>query len=215
MSCYSREGSDYSLSGGDYPDIPDFSNMRVNGSDTPDNVCRYCYKTLMENKCSKYGALGICANIAAESGFKPDVITWDGSTKSGQFGIGGGLCGFYRFGALPELARHAKKPSIADIEKLDNSIRNCGRLPLPTTPASQKNAKFIRENFCNFPYTLEQQVDYLISLINGRYSGIKTQSSPSDAALWWCKKYEKPAHVTDRWQQYGKTVMKYLKDLKS
>ena len=215
MSCYSREGSDYSLSGGDYPDIPDFSNMRVNGSDTPDNVCRYCYKTLMENKCSEYGALGICANIAAESGFKPDVITWDGSTKSGKFGIGGGLCGFYRFGALPELARHAKKPSIADIEKLDNAIRNCGRLPLPTTPASQKNAKFIRENFSNFPYTLKQQVDYLISMINGRYSGIKTQSSPSDAALWWCREYEKPACVTDRWQQYGKTVMKYLKGLKT
>ena len=133
-----------------------------------------------------------------------NLITWDGSKKSGKFGIGGGLCGFYRFGDLPALAQHAKKPSIADIEKLDETIRNCGKLPLPTTPASAKNAKFIRENFTNFPYTLKQQVDYLISIINDRYSDIKTQSSPSDAALWWCRKYERPACVTDRWQRYGK-----------
>ena len=93
---------------------------------------------------------------------------------------------------------------MADIEKLDEAIRNCGKLPLPTTPASAKNAKFIRENFTNFPYTLKQQVDYLISIINDRYSDIKTQSSPSDAALWWCRKYERPACVTDRWQRYGK-----------
>lgn len=184
--------------------------MRVNESNTPANVCKYCYKAFMECGCSQSGALGICANIAAESDFKPDLITWDGSKKSGKFGIGGGLCGFYRFGDLPALAQHAKKPSIADIEKLDEAIRNCGKLPLPTTPASSKNAKFIRENFTNFPYTLKQQVDYLISIINGRYSGIKTQSSPSDAALWWCRKYERPARVTDRWQRYGKTVTKYL-----
>ena len=184
--------------------------MRVNESNTPANVCKYCYKAFMECGCSKSGALGICANIAAESDFKPDLITWDGSKKSGKFGIGGGLCGFYRFGDLPALAQHAKKPSIADIEKLDETIRNCGKLPLPTTPASAKNAKFIRENFTNFPYTLKQQVDYLISIINDRYSDIKTQSSPSDAALWWCRKYERPACVTDRWQRYGKTVTKYL-----
>ena len=123
MGCYSIEGVNSSSSGGDYPNIPDFSQMRVNESKTPANVCKYCYKAFMECGCSKNGALGICANIAAESGFKPDVITWDGSTKSGQFGIGGGLCGFYRFGALPELAQHAKKPSIADIEKLDNGCK--------------------------------------------------------------------------------------------
>lgn len=210
MSCYSKEGADYSSSESNYPNIPDFSHMKVDESTTPANVCKYCYKAFMECGCSKYGALGICANIAAESGFKPDVITWDGNKKSGKFGIGGGLCGFYRFGALPALAQHAKKPSIADIEKLDYAIKNCGRLPLPTTPASDKNAKFIRENFSNFPYTLKQQVDYLISIINGSYSGIKTQSSPSDAALWWCREYERPACVTDRWQRYGNTVTKYL-----
>lgn len=211
MSCYSREGvADYSSSGDIYPDIPDFSHLKVDDSKTPANVCRICYNKFMANGCSKSGALGICANIAAESGFKPDIITWDGNKKSGKFGIGGGLCGFYRFGALPMLAQHAKNPSMADIEKLDNAIRNCGRLPLPTTPTSAKNAKFIRENFCNFPYTLEQQLDYLVSIINGSYSGIKTQSSPSEAALWWCKKYERPAVVTDRWQTFGKTVTKYL-----
>lgn len=210
MSCYSKEGVEDSSSESNYPNIPDFSQMRVNESNTPANVCKYCYKAFMECGCSQSGALGICANIAAESDFKPDLITWDGSKKSGKFGIGGGLCGFYRFGDLPALAQHAKKPSIADIEKLDEAIRNCGKLPLPTTPASAKNAKFIRENFTNFPYTLKQQVDYLISIINDRYSGIKTQSSPSDAALWWCRKYERPARVTDRWQRYGKTVTKYL-----
>ena len=167
MSCYSKEGVDDSSSESNYPNIPDFSQMRVNESNTPANVCKYCYKAFME-------------------------------------------CGFYRFGDLPALAQHAKKPSIADIEKLDEAIRNCGKLPLPTTPASAKNAKFIRENFTNFPYTLKQQVDYLISIINDRYSDIKTQSSPSDAALWWCRKYERPACVTDRWQRYGKTVTKYL-----
>lgn len=167
MSCYSKEGVEDSSSESNYPNIPDFSQMRVNESNTPANVCKYCYKAFMECGCSQSGALGICANIAAESDFKPDLITWDGSKKS-------------------------------------------GKLPLPTTPASSKNAKFIRENFTNFPYTLKQQVDYLISIINGRYSGIKTQSSPSDAALWWCRKYERPARVTDRWQRYGKTVTKYL-----
>ena len=173
MSCYSKEGVDDSSSESNYPNIPDFSQMRVNESNTPANVCKYCYKAFMECGCSKSGALGICANIAAESDFKPDLITWDGSKKSGKFGIGGGLCGLYRFGDLPALAQHAKKPSMADIE-------------------------------------LKQQVDYLISIINDRYSDIKTQSSPSDAALWWCRKYERPACVTDRWQRYGKTVTKYL-----
>ena len=152
MSCYSKEGVEDSSSESNYPNIPDFSQMRVNESNTPANVCKYCYKAFMECGCSQSGALGICANIAAESDFKPDLITWDGSKKSGKFGIGGGLCGFYRFGDLPALAQHAKKPSIADIEKLDDAIRNCGKLPLPTTPASNKNAKFIRENFTkNFP----------------------------------------------------------------
>lgn len=152
MSCYSKEGVEDSSSESNYPNIPDFSQMRVNESNTPANVCKYCYKAFMECGCSQSGALWICANIAAESDFKPDLITWDGSKKSGKFGIGGGLCGFYRFGDLPALAQHAKKPSIADIEKLDDAIRNCGKLPLPTTPASNKNAKFIRENFTkNFP----------------------------------------------------------------
>lgn len=211
MSCYSKEGVDYSSSEGTYPNIPDFSQLKVNESNTPANVCKKCYKAFTEVcHCSPSGALGICANIAAESGFKPDAISWDGSKKSGKFGIGGGLCGFYRFGALPMLAQHAKNPSIAKIEELDNAIRNCGKLPLPTTAASAKNAKFIRENFCSFPYTLEQQINYLVSVINNNYSGIKTQSSPSEAALWWCKNYERPAVVTDRWQKFGETVTKYL-----
>lgn len=36
MSCYCREeGVDYSSSGGTYPDIPDFSHLKVNESNTP------------------------------------------------------------------------------------------------------------------------------------------------------------------------------------
>lgn len=208
MSCY-KNTEEYLARGNNFPNIPDFSSLRVTESTTPANVCKYCYKAFIECGCTQSAALGICANIAAESGFKPDTITWDSNKKSGKFGVGG-LCGFYRFGALPQLAQHAKKPSLSEIEKLDNAIRNCGRLPLPTTPVSAKNAKFIRENFCVFPYTLKQQVDYLVYIINNKYSGIKSQTSPSSAALWWCKNYERPATVTDRWQKHGKTVEKYL-----
>ena len=84
MSCYSKEGVDDSSSESNYPNIPDFSQMRVNESNTPANVCKYCYKAFMECGCSQSGALGICANIAAESDFKPDLITWDGSKKVGN-----------------------------------------------------------------------------------------------------------------------------------
>lgn len=209
MSCHQKE-RDQLAGTGDYPNIPDFSSLRITESTTPSNVCKYCYKAFIDCGCTSSAALGICANIAEESRFRPDIITWDGNKKTGKFGIGGGLCGFYRFGKLPELAQYAKKPSLQEIEKLDNAIRNCGKLPLPTTPASERNSEFIYKNFCNFPYTLKQQVDYMVYIINNKYSGIKSQSNPSSAALWWCRKYEMPKTVTDRWAQHGKTVKKYL-----
>lgn len=207
MNCYGNE-RDYL--NGTYPNIPDFSSLKVNNTETPSNVCKYCYRSFMECGCSTAAALGICANLAEESGFQPDIITWDGSRKTGKFGIGGGLCGFYRFGDLPNLAAYAKNPPLSAIVNLDNAIRNCGRLPKPKTPVSLENSKFIRKNFCNFPYTLQQQVGYLVSLINGKYSEVKTKRTPSEAALWWCKKYGRPAIVTDRWKRQGNLVVKYL-----
>lgn len=184
-----------------------FAGAQYNGKAS--EVCKTCFQTFMSAGCCEGAALGICANIAVESGFNPSIVTWDGSVKSGIFGVGGGLCGFYFNGALKDLASYCGW-SAEQLNAYNNQIKNSG-LPYPTIPCHSANAKHIQSMFGGFPFSFEQQLKYLCKIISGSHSGIKNINDPETAALWWTKNYEHPAKITNRWASHGNLVLSYLK----
>lgn len=187
-----------------------FANLHVNVGN-PADVCKACYQTFRDAGCTDAAAKGICANIAAESNFNPTVVTWDGVRKTMKFGVGGGLCGFYFLGALPELAKHAWGANgIQQLNSFNEKVKNSG-LPYPTTPVHPANTKHIMNKFGGFPFSLDQQLKYLVSILNSKnYSFIKLHADASKAAYDWEKYYERPARLEDRWAKHGNTVLKYL-----
>ena len=125
--------------------LGDFS---FNGDEAnPKEVCKACYKAFINGGATDAAAKGICANIAVESNFNPNVMTWDGNGH--QFGVGGGLCGFFRFGELLGLAKYAGI-SEAQLVEFDNRVRNSG-LPMPTTACHSANQRHIMAKFGKFP----------------------------------------------------------------
>ena len=171
-------------------------------------ICKACYKAFIGIGCTDAAAKGILANIAEESAFNPRIVTWDGSVKSGVFGVGGGLCGFYFKGALPELAHHVGWTD-EKLAKYNEMIKNSG-LPKPTTPCHPANTRHITNKFGGFPFSFEQQLSYLCSIINKKYSAVKRIPDESSAAIYLIKYYERPANIIDRWNKNGKKVLKLL-----
>lgn len=185
--------------------IGEAGNFSFSGNEgSKQEVCKACYQAFRQAGASDAAAKGILANIAVESGFDPRVITWDGNGT--RFGFGGGLCGFYRFGALPELAKDCGW-SMTQVEELDNKIRHSG-LPYPTKACHPANAKHIKNLVGGFPFSLQQQLNHLTSL--PYFNDIKSYTDPNQAAMMWEKKYERPAKITNRWQSHGSFVMKLL-----
>ena len=188
-----------------------FGNIHANEGNKAD-VCKACYQAFRNAGCTDAAAKGICANIVEESGMNPKIATWDGSVKSGTFGLGGGLCGFYFRGALPELAKHAWGANgTAKLNALNEQVKNSG-LPKPTTPVHPANTKHIMDKFGGFPFSLQEQLNYVVSILNSKkFAFIKSINDPSEAALAWEKHYERPAKITDRWQKNAQQVLSLLK----
>ena len=168
-------------------------------------ICKKCYNYFRQNGCSDACAKGILANIYAESGFNYSVLGWDGSKKGGHFGIGGGLIGFYYNGWLKDLAKYFNKTS--EVDNLNTQVKNCG-LPYPTTPASATNLKYIASKGFVFPFSFEQQLEFLVKKCIK--SEIKTMTDPREAARWWINNIENPAYKPDRWAKNGNTILKML-----
>ena len=146
-----------------------------------------------------------------ESSLDPTAVTWDGSVVTKTFGVGGGLCGFYFNGALRDLAKHAWGVIWKSKLFVYNKYVALSGLPYPYTPGHPANSKHIRSKFGGFPFTLEQQLNYLSEIINKSYSSIKIISDPGEAAIYWERFYERPAKITDRWAKHGKTIISLLK----
>lgn len=185
---------------------PSLGNFKFSGNaGNKADVCKACYQAFRNAGATDGAAKGILANIAAESGFKPNSLGWDGNNRD-KFGIGGGLCGFYYYGGLPKLAAHCGW-SKAKLDQLNNQVKNSG-LPYPNVACHSANKKHIMNKFGGFPFSLEQQLSYLVTI--KQFQGVKGISNPSDAAWYWEKEYEKPAKKTDRWAKHGSNVLKLL-----
>lgn len=169
-------------------------------------VCKACYKAFRNAGATDGAAKGILANISAESRFNPNIFGWDGNNKSDTFGIGGGLCGFYYHGLLPSLAKHCGW-SQDQLDRLNSQVENCG-LPRPKVPCSSENSAHIMNLFGDFPFSLEQQVSFIVD--NRYFKQVKNINNPSIAAMKWQKLFERPAKVTDRWRENGKNITRLL-----
>ena len=192
-----------------WSDIGMLGNFTFSGAEGDiKEVCKACYQAFIKIGCTPQAARGILANIAEESAFNPRIVTWDGSVKSGVFGVGGGLCGFYFKGALPELA-HFVGWNDDKLAQYNNIIKNSG-LPKPTVPCHPDNTKHITNKFGGFPFSFEQQLNYLCDIINKKYSAVKKITDESSAAMYWIKNYERPAHIIDRWIKNGRKVLSLL-----
>ena len=171
------------------------------------DVCKMCYQAFSKAGATDAAAKGILANIVCEGNFNPGSFGWDGSEKKGQFGIGGGLFGFYYHGGLPKLAKMCGW-SKAKLDQLNEQIKNSG-LPQPRKACSSANKKHIEQKFGDFPFTLEQQLSYIVK--TPEFQAVKNYTDPSEAAWYWMKKYEKPANQsTDRWAKAKDKVAKLL-----
>ena len=188
----------------------DFKNLHVNEGNAAD-VCKACYQAFKEAGCTDAAAKGICANIIEESQMNPGIMTWDGSVKSGRFGIGGGLCGFYFYGELPALAKYVWGANgQARLNELNAKVRDSG-LPYPKTPVHAANTKHITKTFGGFPFSLKEQLSYVTYILGTkRYAFIKSMADPKQAAMAWEKYYERPAREHDRWAKNGNKVMALL-----
>ena len=170
------------------------------------SVCKACYQAFIKAGATDAAAKGILANINHESGFVVDVLGWDGSVKSNKFGIGGGLGGFFYYGALPSLATSCGWTK-AQLSALNDRVANCG-LPYPKVPASSKNRKHIAKTVGKFPFTFEQQINYLVNL--SYFKTVKSYTDPAKATKYWLDNFEKPTNKTDRWEKNKETILKYL-----
>ena len=186
--------------------VPSLGNFKFSGNvGNKADVCKACYQAFRNAGATDAAAKGILANINAESGFKPNTLGWDGNNRD-KFGIGGGLCGFYYYGGLPKLAAHCGW-SKSKLDQLNSQVRNSG-LPYPNVACHSANRKHIMNKFGGFPFSLEQQLSYLVTI--KQFQGVKNITNPSDAAWYWEKEYERPAKKTDRWAKHGPTVLKLL-----
>lgn len=182
--------------------LGDFS---FNGDEAnPKEVCKACYKAFTTGGATDAAAKGICANIAVESNFNPNVMTWDGNGH--QFGVGGGLCGFFRFGELLGLAKYAGI-SEAQLVEFDNKVRNSG-LPMPTTACHSANQRHIMAKFGKFPIPFSTQLGYIVN--HKQFQGVKSITDPSEATRYWMNTFEKPRDKPDRWAMKGNIVLQYL-----
>lgn len=170
------------------------------------SVCKACYQAFIKAGATDAAAKGILANINHESRFVVDVLGWDGSVKSNKFGIGGGLGGFYYYGALPSLATSCGWTK-AQLSALNDRVANCG-LPYPKVPASSKNRKHIAKTVGKFPFTFEQQINYLVNL--SYFKTVKSYTDPAKATKYWLDNFERPTNKTDRWEENKETILKYL-----
>lgn len=191
------------VSSGNEPSLGNFKFSGKTGNKA--DVCKACYQAFRNAGATDAAAKGILANINAESGFKPNILTWDGNNRD-TFGISGGLCGFYYYGGLPKLAAHSGW-SKAKLDQFNNQVKNSG-LPYPRVACSSANRKHIMSKVSEFPFSLEQQLSYLVT--TKPFQGVKKMTNASDAAWYWEKEYEKPAKKTDRWAKHGPAILKLL-----
>lgn len=169
-------------------------------------ICKYIYNYFRNHNVSDAAVKGILANMYAESGFVYDVLGWDGNKRMTHCGIGGGLIGFYYHGRLPEIAKYFDG-NTERIDSLNQQIINSG-LPYPKSAGNSVNTKFIKDKGFHFPYSLDQQLDFILK----KYitSEIKSMTDSQKAAEWWIKKIENPQKIVDRWKLYGNTIINML-----
>jgi hypothetical protein len=214
MDCYGNKSASTGESVNSELTIDSQMSPSQNFKSDAKDICKKCYNYFRQKNISDAAAKGILVNIYAESGFQYNILTWDGSIKkdksgkivSSRFGIGGGLIGFYYYGALVGLAKYIDG-NTNRIDTLNNRIKNSG-LPKPLTPLSATSTKYIRNKGFSFPYTLEQQLKYITNSLV--VSEFKTMTNPSEAARWWIEKVERPAMKSNRWAMFGKTIIKML-----
>ncbi len=171
------------------------------------NICKTCYNWFIKAGWSDAFAMGVLANIQAESSFDYKVLTWDGNSDG--HGIGGGLISFYYNGELPGLAKFCDGGSTKKVDDMNVEIKRSGILPYPNVALSSKNQEVLKKNGYIFPYNLGQQLNFLIKRAKEENAPIK-DGNPSECCKWWLNKIEKPKERPDRWKRWGNTILKNL-----
>lgn len=174
--------------------------------------CKTAHTMFVQAGLTSEQAAGICANIVAESNFDPTAIGIDGS-KSGRHGVGGGLAGFYYYGAASDLFKfvyggHGK-------EQLD--ILNSKVEPYWNgVPCSAEVRRKLSAAGFSWPISFGDQVKYLISKTNasGHGGGVRKCKSAKDACIVWEKEFERSAagNGAGRWAAHGNWVISAVND---
>lgn len=176
---------------------------------TTEDAQAYCYATFLLLKQFTKGknvelndvqAKGVCANCLAECGFNPYMVTIDGSGRGehAKHGVGGGLASFYYHGEAKGLFRFVYGQAEGDekLNDLNNKVEPVWKEN--PVPCSSRNQKKLAEMGIKYPVPFEDQVRYLAHRAQS-FTGFTNCTTESEATMYWCKNYERPAKVTDRW----------------
>ena len=165
---------------------------------TSEDAKAYCYATFLllkqfNSELNDVQAKGICANCLAESTFNPYMVTIDGNSRS--HGVGGGLASFYYHGEAKKLFNFVYGDT-SKLEELNDKVEPVWREN--PVPCSGRNRKKLEEMGIKYTVPFEDQVRFLANRAKD-FPGFTACTTESEATIYWCKNYERPAKVTDRW----------------